>query len=155
MASRSILATDRDFFTWQFENALDKDHLSFLVAQDPEDLVGIMGVIELPYGVYGKSCSGYSCSIIKSRADYSKCGLRLKMMDFLSFFKCFNNFGMTKKANALPKIKGYYVEDEFPRLIAASSLTNLSCYLALSGYSEESRKIICTTISSINFTQCP
>lgn len=148
-----ILATDRSFFFWQFENGPDKNHLGFILALEGTKIIGCVGIIILPYHIKNKLIKGFSGSMMKVDPFYAKKGLGLELIRYLdNYFIVSNSFSMRKRLASILEMMGSYVREELPRYIMTPSKDFLQAYLEAACYRDN---ISATILSSVSVMRTP
>lgn len=133
-----ILARDEKLFRWQYERGREFGKLGFLIAEDAGEVVGLSGMIHLPWHIYGAPVPGGVGAITVMAPEYREAAHGIDMMaEVDEGLAVVGSFGINRRVARLYELQGRYVMRAFPRMLATGEPQILDNYLAAFAYPEK------------------
>jgi hypothetical protein len=137
-----IFARDAEVVRWQYRCPDDPERLSMLVARDRDRIVGVLGLIVVPFGVHGRKVPGGWLATwwVAPAARMRQVGLRLLRRALEEPFGFVGTTGANDTALRICRALGFSVRESIPRWVRVVSDEALERLLAgcSSGYGRPS-----------------
>ena len=130
-----ILARDADLVRWQYRNLADPTSLSVLIAEQDDQIVGILGLIQNDLNDHGRRHLGLVLAtwVVIEAARRHAVGLRLLRRAIALLFQYVGVFGINQAATRIFDGLHFHVWDRVPRLARGFSPAALDDLLAAGG----------------------
>jgi len=149
-----VLARDAELLRWQYRNPHQADSLSVLIAEDGDEIAGMLGVIFVGFAQAGQRLPGAMLAMWLARVEDRRGGLGLQLMQELRDQECpfIGVMGIATAALPIYRALRYSVVDRVPRLARVFSIGNFESLLSAETaglYTAETRAIWTATATAV------